>query len=113
EKFYVTEDADTLPLSGSYLKSNTVQAGYSYREGAWNYEGYKWDYQASTKTAIIVYRSGSELRRIDIGPKGVNGIPDLKAVFRAPLGDPEKADWIAIIDVSTGGDIATPPICNF
>ncbi|PJX24131.1 hypothetical protein CAP48_11545 [Advenella sp. S44] len=122
KKVYIVKDAD-LPLSsGSYLETNPAQVGltsvihtskYSDRKGIWNYEGYKWNYQASTKTAILVYRSGNELRRIDIGPKGVNGIPDLKAVFRAPLGDPENADWIAIIDASTGGDIATPPICNF
>lgn len=122
EKLYRDEDAALLPSSGSDQETSTAQAGltsfihpykYSNRGGTWDYQGYKWDYQASNKTAIIVYRSGNELRRIDIGPKGVNGIPDLKAVFRAPLGDPENADWIAIIDVSTGGDIATPPICNF
>ncbi|MGX9935256.1 hypothetical protein ACVFVO_07720 [Advenella kashmirensis] len=122
EEFYAANDADPLNSSQIHLETDTEQTGFTsavhqdeYRSQSsiWNYEGYKWDYQSSTKTAKLVYRSGNELRRIDIGPKGVNCIPDLKAVFRAPLGDPENATWTVIMDVSFGGDIATPPICNF
>lgn len=122
EKLYGTDNADPLPPSRFYSETNAEQAAFSSAfhpdedsplNSSWNYEGYKWEYNASTKTAKLVYRSGNELRRIDIGPKGVNGIPDLKAVFRAPLGDPESANWSVILDVSLGGDMATPPICNF
>lgn len=125
ERFYVTIDTNLMPSTGQYLATTSAQDGFTFiihpakytlpersttPSVAWHYDGVKWNYDATTNSVSLVWRSGQELRKQVFAPRGINAIPDITSVSRAPLGDPDTASWV---EIRAGGDSATPPICNF
>ncbi|WP_334158460.1 hypothetical protein [Achromobacter insolitus] len=122
----ITCDASKLPAEGTPINAYTsnANAGWSWTidrsrvdlprtsstpSVAWNYIGIWWTYTADNGGALAaVWRSGDRLTRVEFGPKGPNGIPDIRRVLRAPLGDPAVATWTTIVDTAAGGDWTGP-----
>lgn len=123
EKIYITVDTDSIPSTGQYLATTNTQDGFTFiidpsqytyaaassDSSAWDYQGTKWSYDATTKTGSLVWRSGQELRKMNFAPRGINLIPDITSVSRAPIGNPDTATWV---EIRAGGDSATPPISH-
>lgn len=115
--FRITLDAAHLPASGSnVLAVNPGFAGYSWIVDQSRYfyrstgsatgqqvgAGVYYEYDHTAKVVSYAYRSAGALYRVDFGLNGYNELPNLIAIYKAPLiEDVSAAAWVLLSSTST------------